>query len=71
MTGDIDSMALYAGEAVGLVRSRETAASIISELAGGLAPEMRNTGLVQDLDHEIGAIARRKTTHRRQARWIP
>lgn len=35
MAGDIEAMALYAGGAVGLVRSREPAASIISELAAG------------------------------------
>jgi NAD(P)H-dependent flavin oxidoreductase YrpB (nitropropane dioxygenase family) len=38
MTGDIEAMALYAGQAVGLVKKRQPAASIISELAVGFHP---------------------------------
>jgi nitronate monooxygenase len=34
--GDVEAMALYAGEVVGLVRSNDSAASIIDELAKGL-----------------------------------
>lgn len=37
VTGDIEAMALYAGEAVGLVRSVESAAEIVRSLAGGTA----------------------------------
>ena len=36
VTGDVEAMALYAGQAVGLVRKREAAAEILSELAEGL-----------------------------------
>jgi NAD(P)H-dependent flavin oxidoreductase YrpB (nitropropane dioxygenase family) len=36
MTGDVEAMALYAGECVGLVRSRLRAASIVEELAAGV-----------------------------------
>lgn len=35
MTGDIEAMAMYAGQAVGLVKKRQPAAAIISELAAG------------------------------------
>lgn len=35
VTGDAEAMALYAGEAVGLVRSTQPAASIVQELASG------------------------------------
>jgi nitronate monooxygenase len=34
--GDIEAMALYAGEVVGLVQSNEPAAAIVDELAAGL-----------------------------------
>lgn len=36
VTGDVEAMALYAGEAVGLVRTTAAAAAIVAELAGGL-----------------------------------
>jgi nitronate monooxygenase len=36
VSGDIEAMALYAGEGVGLVRVREPAAAIVSDLAAGL-----------------------------------
>jgi nitronate monooxygenase len=35
ITGDVEAMALYAGEGVGLVRIRQDAAAIVSELAKG------------------------------------
>jgi len=35
LSGDVEAMALYAGEGVGLVRSRQSAAKIIAELASG------------------------------------
>ncbi|HEY2782414.1 MAG TPA: nitronate monooxygenase [Steroidobacteraceae bacterium] len=38
-TGDIESMALYAGEGVGLVRSAAPAAAIVEELASGAFPD--------------------------------
>ena len=38
ISGDIEAMALYAGEAVGLVRSAMPAASIVAELASGFDP---------------------------------
>lgn len=38
MTGDIEAMAMYAGQAVGLVKKRQSAAAIISELAAGFQP---------------------------------
>jgi nitronate monooxygenase len=37
-SGAVEEMALYAGEGVGLVRSREPAAAIVADLAGGLGP---------------------------------
>lgn len=40
-TGHVEAMALYAGEGVGSVRRRETAAAIVADLASGLA---RDTG---------------------------
>jgi nitronate monooxygenase len=36
VSGQVEAMALYAGEAVGLVRSRQPAAAIVGELAAGL-----------------------------------
>jgi len=36
VAGDIDAMALYAGEAAGLVRTRQPAAAIVADLAAGL-----------------------------------
>jgi nitronate monooxygenase len=38
VTGEVEAMALYAGEAVGLVREVAPAASIVSELAAGWSP---------------------------------
>jgi nitronate monooxygenase len=35
MSGDVEAMALYAGEGVGLVRASEPAAAIVADLAGG------------------------------------
>lgn len=40
MTGDIEAMAMYAGQAVGLVKERQPAALIVSELAAGLGPAL-------------------------------
>jgi nitronate monooxygenase len=40
-TGDIEAMALYAGQAVGLVNKRQPAASIVSELAAGFQSNHR------------------------------
>jgi nitronate monooxygenase len=37
VTGDAEAMALYAGEAVGLVRASEPAASILDDLTAGMA----------------------------------
>jgi len=42
MTGDIEAMALYAGQAVGLVKKRQPAASIVSELAAGFDSNHRS-----------------------------
>jgi nitronate monooxygenase len=35
MSGDVEAMALYAGEGVGLVRARQEAAAIVADLAAG------------------------------------
>jgi nitronate monooxygenase len=43
-TGDIEAMALYAGEAVRLVRSHEPAAAIVDDLAPGLCSAHREPG---------------------------
>jgi nitronate monooxygenase len=40
--GEVEAMALYAGEAVGLVRSTEPAADIVKELAAGLVGRVRS-----------------------------
>lgn len=42
--GDVEAMALYAGEVVGLVRSSDSAAAIVDELASGLSAERKCAG---------------------------
>jgi NAD(P)H-dependent flavin oxidoreductase YrpB (nitropropane dioxygenase family) len=40
ISGNAEAMALYAGEAVGLVRSVDPARTIVAELAGGISPAL-------------------------------
>jgi hypothetical protein len=41
--GDVEAMALYAGEGVGLVRSVQSAAAIFEEFAGAIAVAREKT----------------------------